>query len=94
LPKVACVQAHRWRYAQPKRTDLGNLSGAIYLWDIDASLGACGDWITPAEPQGVLGRPSGLSRALESGAAMAGEILRSWIDRNPIQKQAIQQMLF
>ena len=94
VPKVLRWQAHRWRYAQPSRTGPQRPDGAACLWDTDTYLGACGDWILPSESRGVLGRSLGLSGALESGASMAGAILRTWIDRNPTRKHAIQPMLF
>jgi len=39
LPKLLASACHRWRYAQVPRRD-----GAV-LWDAQAKLGACGDWV-------------------------------------------------
>lgn len=39
LPKPLVLQAHRWRYA------LSGGAGRTALWDGDAALGLCGDWL-------------------------------------------------
>ena len=39
LPEPLIVQAHRWRYA------LSGAAGRTKLWDGEARLGVCGDWL-------------------------------------------------
>ena len=106
LPGVLSSQVHRWRYAQVAALDEQRSaieppnSWQPYYWDPDMCLGACGDWIVPACNSSVEGRYSGGARALVSGAAMAGAILRRWISKFPVgnssaaQKQAFQPRLF
>lgn len=57
----AFAKAHRWRYARARE----GVEGAC-LWDVDARMGACGDWC---------GGP-GLEGAWRSGEAMAAHLLR------------------
>lgn len=40
LPQVIAASAHRWRYATVPQ------NGAGALWDAEARIGACGDWLT------------------------------------------------
>lgn len=39
LPQALMLQAHRWRYA------LSGAAGRTMLWDAEARLGVCGDWL-------------------------------------------------
>ncbi|WP_017671754.1 NAD/FAD-dependent oxidoreductase [Blastomonas sp. AAP53] len=39
LPPTLVVQAHRWRYA------LSGAAGQSVMWDSEAKLGVCGDWL-------------------------------------------------
>lgn len=100
IPRLVSSQAHRWRYAQAHQSSTGQSSDLYCFWDRDRCLGACGDWIAPSKKRSSVGRISGMTRALESGAAMAGEILRGWIESFPtgkseaIEKQAFQPSLF
>ncbi|MEI6525290.1 MAG: FAD-dependent oxidoreductase [Planctomycetota bacterium] len=100
IPGVLSVQSHRWRYAQAAESSLLEDRQSPCLWDGEQQIGACGDWIYNTDLRGFLGRSLGVARALESGAAMAGEILRHWMGVYPTGetenagKQAFQPMLF
>ena len=56
------AEAHRWRFALVVET-----AGVACLWNVEAGLGACGDWCLG--PRVVA--------AFDSGAAMARAVLRS-----------------
>jgi photolyase PhrII len=113
VPSPIGHQVHRWRYALrdgQTAEDPNQHTTAAYLWDPVRQCGACGDWVRPRATNpnannssatgGFLGRPLGLSDSLESGAAMAGAILRHWIGRFPVGefdsggKTAYQPSLF
>ena len=73
MPEVAFVQVHRWRYARVDRNSRQvQRSAEQFWWDRSVRLGVCGDWLSSSE--------NGIQGALESGAAMAGCLLRDWID--------------
>jgi hypothetical protein len=59
-PRVHTMQAHRWRYAL---ADAPLEAGA--LWDAEASLGVCGDWLAGSRVEG----------AWTSGVALARQML-------------------
>ncbi len=100
LPGTISLQGHRWRYAQRGSEYAEAKLEPLVLWDPELLAGACGDWVCDSPDTGALGRSSGIERALESGAAMAGTILRHCISKfgsaNPREnkKQAFQPMLF
>ncbi|MFM7931893.1 MAG: hypothetical protein ACKO9Q_29635, partial [Pirellula sp.] len=100
IPGTIGLQGHRWRYAQRGSEDAkANLEPRV-LWDPESMVGACGDWVCDSPDTGSMGRSSGIERALESGAAMAGTILRHCISKfGPVnlkenEKPAFQPMLF
>lgn len=72
MPEVSFVQVHRWRYARVDRNvSRVQRSAEQFWWDKSVRLGVCGDWLSSS--------PYGIQGALESGAAMAGCLLRDWI---------------
>jgi photolyase PhrII len=105
IPGLITLQGHRWRYAQAGPRPEGSSNEPSVLWDPELLAGACGDWACGdwacgTATFGRLGRSSGVERALESGSAMAGTILRHCMSKqslaNPMdrEKQAFQPMLF
>ena len=61
LPQALTVAAHRWRYASVPKNDLGA------LWDAQARIGACGDWLIGPR----------VENAFLSGKALAERIIAS-----------------
>jgi len=70
LPEPIAIAVHRWRYAIPTSTGLPNDCG----WDANCRLGICGDWAAQRS-EGT----AGIERALHSGTALAGSVLR-WLN--------------
>jgi predicted NAD/FAD-dependent oxidoreductase len=100
IPGTIGLQGHRWRYAQAGSEPAEARLEPHVLWDPESMIGACGDWVCDQPTVGTLGRSSGIERALESGAAMAGTILRHCMSKfGPVnakekEKQAFQPRLF
>lgn len=87
MPEVSFVQVHRWRYARVDRSVRRvQRSAKQYWWDSSVRLGVCGDWLSSSE--------NGIQGALESGASMAGCLLRDWIGQERDTGKMITPMLF
>lgn len=87
MPEVSFVQVHRWRYARVDRSVRRvQRSAKQYWWDNSVRLGVCGDWLSSSE--------NGIQGALESGASMAGCLLRDWIGQERDTGKMITPMLF
>ena len=75
LPEPISIAVHRWRYALPTSTGLPNDCG----WDANCGLGICGDWAAQ-KSEGT----AGIERALQSGTALAGSVLRWLVGHGPV----------
>jgi photolyase PhrII len=77
LPEPISIAVHRWRYAMPTSTGLPNDCG----WDANCRLGICGDWAAQRS-EGT----AGIERALQSGTALAGSVLRWLVGHGPVDE--------
>jgi hypothetical protein len=75
MPTPKLAKAHRWLYSRPTES-LPDKS----LWDEMHRIGACGDWCGGPRVEG----------ALLSGLALAGRVLGSVHERNPVQTASPQ----
>ncbi len=59
-PPPVAVQAHRWRYSQVQDAAKGP------LWDAEARIGACGDWLAGGDVEGAFLSASELAKRIGS----------------------------
>jgi predicted NAD/FAD-dependent oxidoreductase len=66
LPKVRSHRVHRWRFARTEKP-----LGSPYLWEAEAGLGVCGDWLHGSRVEDAFTSGELLARAMLGGPKRA-----------------------